>query len=110
MQHQQTVSPEPEAAGTASANGPHADETSADETSADETGTDGLFDRALAATRKTVRRHPLAAVGGAFATGFVLGNGLPKFIARAGVTIALRMVIKRIFDDVASELDTRTTI
>ena len=46
------------------------------------------------------RQDPRApAVGGAFALGFILGNGLPKFLARTAVAIGLRMVMQRVIAD-----------
>ncbi|WP_106091979.1 hypothetical protein [Enhygromyxa salina] len=49
------------------------------------------FDR----LRKAIRRRPLAAVSGAFVAGFVLGNGIPRFIAQTAVSMGLRALIER---------------
>jgi hypothetical protein len=52
----------------------------------------------LSQVRQRIRRQPLTAAGGAFILGFAVGNGVPKFLARAGIAIGLRMVMQRMFD------------
>lgn len=54
-----------------------------------------LLDRA----RGGIRRHPFAAVGGAFAFGFVAGNGIPRFVAQTAVSMGLRALIQRVLED-----------
>lgn len=63
------------------------------------TGPRARVDWAIEKTREQIRKHPLPAVGGAFALGFVLGNGVPKFLARTAVTLGLRMVLQRVVAD-----------
>jgi hypothetical protein len=52
----------------------------------------------LSQVRQRIRRQPLTAAGGAFILGFAVGNGVPKFLARAGIAIGLRMVMQRMLD------------
>lgn len=54
--------------------------------------------RVLTRARRRIRQQPLTAATGAFILGFAVGNGIPKFLARAGVAIGLRMVMQRMFD------------
>ena len=54
--------------------------------------------RVLSRARQRIRQQPLTAATGAFIIGFAFGNGVPKFLARAGVAIGLRMVMQRMFD------------
>jgi uncharacterized membrane protein (Fun14 family) len=49
--------------------------------------------------RRGIRRHPLAAVGVGFGLGFVVGNGIPKFVAQAAVSIGLRALFQRVLED-----------
>lgn len=55
--------------------------------------------RALEGAVEGIRRYPIPAVGGAFAVGFILGNGTPKFVARTAVTIGLRALLHRVLED-----------
>lgn len=54
--------------------------------------------RVLSRARRRIREQPLTAATGAFIVGFAVGNGIPKFLARAGIAIGLRMVMQRMFD------------
>jgi len=54
--------------------------------------------RVLSRARQRIREQPLTAATGAFIVGFALGNGVPKFLARAGIAIGLRMVMQRMFE------------
>jgi hypothetical protein len=54
--------------------------------------------RILSRARQRIREQPLTAATGAFIVGFAIGNGVPKFLARAGIAIGLRMVMQRMFD------------
>ena len=54
--------------------------------------------RVLSRARQRIREQPLTAATGAFIVGFAIGNGVPKFLARAGIAIGLRMVMQRMFD------------
>lgn len=54
--------------------------------------------RVLSRARERIREQPLTAATGAFIVGFALGNGVPKFLARAGIAIGLRMVMQRMFE------------
>jgi hypothetical protein len=49
----------------------------------------------IARARGYIHRYPLATVGGAFAFGVVIGNGIPKFVAQTAVTMGLRALILR---------------
>ncbi len=52
----------------------------------------------LARVRRRIREQPLTAASGAFILGFAIGNGVPKFLARAGIAVGLRLVMQRMFD------------
>lgn len=52
----------------------------------------------LSRVRQRIREQPLTAAGGAFILGFAIGNGVPKFLARAGIAVGLRIVMQRMFD------------
>lgn len=52
----------------------------------------------LSRVRRRIREQPLTAASGAFILGFALGNGVPKFLARAGIAVGLRLVMQRMFD------------
>jgi len=52
----------------------------------------------LSRVRRRIREQPLRAAGGAFLVGFAFGNGVPKFLARAGIAIGLRMVMERMLE------------
>ncbi len=52
----------------------------------------------LSRVRRRIREQPLTAAGGAFILGFAIGNGVPKFLARAGIAVGLRIVMQRMFD------------
>jgi len=54
--------------------------------------------RVLARLRQRIREQPLTAATGALIVGFAIGNGVPKFLARAGIGIGLRFVMGRIFE------------
>ena len=54
--------------------------------------------RVLSRARQRIREQPLTAATGAFIVGFAFGNGVPKFLARAGIAIGLRMVMQRMFE------------
>ncbi|MFO7564256.1 MAG: hypothetical protein R6X02_16535 [Enhygromyxa sp.] len=54
--------------------------------------------RVLSRARGRIREQPLTAAAGAFLLGFAVGNGVPKFFARAGIAIGLRMVMQRMFE------------
>jgi hypothetical protein len=54
--------------------------------------------RVLSRARRRIRERPLTAATGAFIVGFAFGNGVPKFLARAGIAIGLRMVMQRMFE------------
>jgi hypothetical protein len=54
--------------------------------------------RVLARARQRIREQPLTAATGAFIVGFAIGNGVPKFLARVGIAVGLRMVMQRMFD------------
>jgi hypothetical protein len=58
-----------------------------------------MLARALDRAIEGIRRHPIPAVGGAFALGFVIGNGIPKFVGRTAVTIGLRALLRRVLED-----------
>ena len=58
-----------------------------------------LLGHALERARGGIRRHPFAAVGGAFAFGFVMGNGIPRFVAQTAVSMGLRALIQRVLED-----------
>jgi hypothetical protein len=49
--------------------------------------------------RNGIRRHPLAAVGIGFGLGFVVGNGIPKFVAQTAVSLGLRALFQRVLED-----------
>jgi hypothetical protein len=52
----------------------------------------------LSRVRQQIRKQPLTAASGAFILGFAIGNGVPKFLARAGIAVGLRLVMQRMFD------------
>lgn len=52
----------------------------------------------LSRVRRRIREQPLTAASGAFILGFAIGNGVPKFLARAGIAVGLRLVMQRMFD------------
>jgi hypothetical protein len=54
--------------------------------------------RVLSRARRRIREQPLTAATGAFIIGFAFGNGVPKFLARAGIAIGLRLVMQRMFE------------
>lgn len=54
--------------------------------------------RVLSRARQRIREQPLTSATAAFIVGFAFGNGVPKFLARAGIAIGLRMVMQRMFD------------
>jgi hypothetical protein len=54
--------------------------------------------RVLSRARRRIREQPLTAATGAFIVGFAFGNGVPKFLARAGIAIGLRLVMQRMFE------------
>ena len=54
--------------------------------------------RVLSRLRERIREQPLTSAAGALIIGFALGNGVPKFLARAGVGIGLRFVMGRMLE------------
>ncbi|HLT39660.1 MAG TPA: hypothetical protein VK034_25430 [Enhygromyxa sp.] len=64
----------------------------------DEQDIEQMAVRILSRARQRIREQPLTAAAGAFIIGFAFGNGVPKFLARAGVAIGLRMVMQRMYD------------
>jgi hypothetical protein len=49
-------------------------------------------------TRARIREQPLTAAAAAFIVGFAFGNGVPKFLARAGIAIGMRLVLERMLE------------
>lgn len=66
---------------------------------ADEKTSESLLGHVLDRGRGAIRRHPFAAVGGAFAFGFVVGNGIPRFVAQTAVTMGLRVLLQRVLEE-----------
>lgn len=64
----------------------------------EETDLEQMTIRVLSRARQRIREQPLTAATGAFIVGFAFGNGVPKFLARAGIAIGLRMVMQRMFE------------
>lgn len=56
---------------------------------------ENLLRHMLARARVGIRRYPFSAVGGALALGFVIGSGVPRFVAQTAVSMGLRALIWR---------------
>lgn len=57
----------------------------------------------LGRLRRRIRARPLTAASGAFLLGFAVGNGVPRFLTRAGLAIGFRMVLDRMFAEPSGE-------
>ncbi len=58
-----------------------------------------LTQRGRELLERALRERPAATIAGAFAFGFVLGNGLPTPIARAATGLGMRILVQHLFGD-----------
>ncbi|MEL6344979.1 MAG: hypothetical protein AAFV53_17810 [Myxococcota bacterium] len=64
-----------------------------------------FFEEATQVLERQVRRQPYLTVGAAMGVGYILGGGVPGWLARAVFNVALRSVASSAFRNALANLD-----